>query len=57
LGATTTWGNYCSQQAVLGVQWGERMVVGKWLGAVKNATPEQLLWTTLRRLEELRGEW
>jgi hypothetical protein len=33
------------------------MAVGKWLGAVKNTTPEQSLWTTQRWLEELSGEW
>jgi hypothetical protein len=33
------------------------MAVGKQLDAVKNAVPEQLLWTTQRRLEELSGQW
>jgi hypothetical protein len=33
------------------------MAVGKRLGMVKNATPEQSPWTTPRRLEELGGEW
>ena len=50
-------GNCGSQQAVLGVPWRGRMVAGKWLGTVQNATPEQSLWTTSRRLGELGGEW
>jgi hypothetical protein len=33
------------------------MAIGKRLGVVKNAAPEQLPWTTPRRLEELGGEW
>jgi hypothetical protein len=33
------------------------MAVGKRLGVVKNATPEQPPWTTSRRLKELGGKW
>jgi hypothetical protein len=33
------------------------MVAGKRPKVVKNITPEQLPWTTPRRLEELGGEW
>jgi hypothetical protein len=39
------------------VQWRGRMVTGKRLGVVKNAAPEQSLWTTPCWLEELGCEW
>jgi hypothetical protein len=33
------------------------MAAGKRLDVVKNAVPEQSMWTTLCRLEELDGKW
>jgi hypothetical protein len=33
------------------------MAAGKRLDVMKNTAPEQPLWTTLRWLEELGGEW
>jgi hypothetical protein len=39
------------------VQWRGRTAASKRLGVVKNTTPQQLSWTTPRRLEELSDKW